>query len=87
MKNIFKFPICGGNERKKHPTQKPLGLVVELLRRHSFENDIVLDPFMGSGTTAVAAKRLKRNFIGIEISSDYSKIAEARIKTIPQTLL
>ncbi len=79
MKNIFRFPICGGNERTEHPTQKPLKLVEELLKRHSFEGDLILDPFLGSGTTAVAAKQLKRNFIGIEISEKYCEIARKRL--------
>jgi len=79
MKNIFKIPICGGNERTKHPTQKPLKLVIELLKRHSFENDLVLDPFLGSGTTAVACKMLGRRFIGIEINEEYYNIAINRI--------
>ena len=80
MKNIFRFPICGGNERTEHPTQKPLKLVQELLKRHSFENDLILDPFLGSGTTAVAAKQLGRNFIGIEINEKYCKIARDRLR-------
>ncbi|HRT03225.1 MAG TPA: DNA methyltransferase [Candidatus Diapherotrites archaeon] len=80
MRNIFKYPLCGGNERTKHPTQKPLILIEQLLKIHSREGDVVLDPFLGSGTTAVACIRLKRNFIGIELSEEYYKIAEERIK-------
>ncbi|MGC8977689.1 MAG: DNA-methyltransferase, partial [Candidatus Ratteibacteria bacterium] len=49
-------------------------------------NGIVLDPFMGSGTTAVVAKKLKRNFIGIEVNPDYIKIAEKRLDEIPADL-
>ena len=79
MKNIFRFPICGGNERTKHPTQKPLGLIMELLKRHSFESDIVFDMFLGSGTSAVAAKELGRRFIGIEIDEKYCEIARRRL--------
>jgi len=81
MKNIFRFPICGGKERTIHPTQKSLGLIMELLKRHSFENDLVLDPFLGSGTTAVACKRLNRNYIGIEKNPKYVKISQDRIKS------
>ena len=73
------MPICGGNERWKHPTQKPLRIIEKLLKTHSNENDIILDPFLGSGTTAVAAQYLKRNFIGIEINPEYCKIAEQRL--------
>jgi site-specific DNA-methyltransferase (adenine-specific) len=64
----------------EHPTQKPVDLIQNLLRNHSKEGDIVLDPFMGSGTTGVACKRLRRNFIGYEIDPDYFKIAKNRIE-------
>ena len=80
MKNIFRFPICQGNERTEHPTQKPVKLVVELLKRHSFDSDIILDPFMGSGTTLVAGKMLGRKAIGIEINDRYCKISTERLK-------
>jgi len=84
MLNVFKTPILGGEERGKgglyHPTQKPLSIVSKLIKVSSNENDIILDPFLGSGTTAVAAKQLKRNFIGIEISKKYCKIARDRLK-------
>ena len=65
---------------KQHPHQKPLSLIKKLIKIHSNEDDIVLDPFLGSGTTAKAAQDLKRNYIGIEISEKYCKIAERRIK-------
>ncbi len=71
MRNVFRFPICQGNERWQHPTQKPLKLIEKLIHTHSNENDLVLDPFIGSGTTAVACKKLKRNYIGIELSKKY----------------
>jgi len=58
-----------------------------LVRLVSKEGDTVLDPFMGSGTTAIACKKLGRNFIGIEKEEEYVKIAEARIKAVPRTLL
>jgi DNA modification methylase len=50
------------------------------------EGDLVLDPFVGSGTTAVACRLLNRNYIGIEISDEYCKIAESRLKNIPSQL-
>jgi len=62
-----------------HPTHKPVHLMSWLVRLVSKEGDTVLDPFMGSGTTGVACKKLGRDFIGIELSEDYIKIAEARI--------
>jgi DNA modification methylase len=70
-----------------HPTVKPLHLMSWLVRLVSKKGDTVLDPFMGSGTTGVACKQLDRNFIGIEREEEYIKIAEARIKAVPQTLI
>ena len=66
-------------EKGLHPTQKSLPLMEWLVKVHSNENNVVLDPFMGSGTTGVACRNLNRNFIGIELDSDYFKIAEKRI--------
>jgi len=68
------------NERRIHPTQKPIALMVELLRHYTNPGDTIFDPFMGSGTTGVAAVQLGRNFIGCEIDPDYFAIAEKRIK-------
>ena len=63
----------------KHPTIKPINIVKNLIINSSKENDIVLDPFMGSGTTALAAKELGRNYIGFEIDKKYHKIAINRL--------
>src|SRR3990167_7768053 len=63
-----------------HPTQKPVNVIGQVIRDYVLEGEIVLDPFLGSGTTAVAAKMLKRNFIGIEISSKYCEIARQRLR-------
>lgn len=63
-----------------HPTEKPIDLFAFLIRKSSEENDIILDPFLGSGTTAVAAKQLKRNFIGIELSEKYCEISRQRLR-------
>lgn len=65
---------------KQHPCPKPLPLWQWLVDRFTNENDSILDPFMGSGTTLVAAKKLNRNAVGIEISPEYCKIAEERLK-------
>ena len=67
-----------------HPTPKPTKFIKELLDMFSNKNDIVLDPFMGSGTTAVACKQLNRKFIGFEINKEYCDIANKRLaqKTI-----
>jgi site-specific DNA-methyltransferase (adenine-specific) len=65
----------------KHPAIFPIKLAIDHIKSWSNPNDIVLDPFLGSGTTCVAALQLDRKFIGIEISNDYLEIAKARIKT------
>jgi len=63
-----------------HPTVKPTQLMSYLITLGSRENDLILDPFIGSGTTAIASRLLTRNFIGFEKDKEYHKIAEARIK-------
>ena len=65
-----------------HPTQKPLELLRRFIANSSGESDLVLDPFLGSGTTAVAAKQLGRDYIGIEMSAEYVKIAESRLAEV-----
>jgi site-specific DNA-methyltransferase (adenine-specific) len=67
------------DKRLNHPTQKPVDLIENIIRHSSNEGDTVLDCFLGSGTTGVACKNLNRNFIGIEIDTEYFKIAEKRI--------
>lgn len=69
------------NSRLKinHPTVKPLPLIIKLLILGSESNELILDPFLGSGTTAVAAKQLGRKYIGIEISEKYCEIAKQRL--------
>jgi site-specific DNA-methyltransferase (adenine-specific) len=62
-----------------HPTQKNLSLMENLVKIHSNQGDMVIDPFMGSGTTGVACKNLGRKFIGIEQNADYFDIAKNRI--------
>ena len=69
-----------------HPTQKPIEIIKKIILNSSIENDIVLDPFLGSGTTAVAAKMLNRKFIGIEIEPKYVKIAQDRLRSVSNTL-
>jgi site-specific DNA-methyltransferase (adenine-specific) len=67
---IYHFPLQGGKARF-HPTQKSISLFEELIRKHSNENDVVLDTFLGGGTTAIAARNTKRKFKGCEISTEY----------------
>lgn len=69
----------GLDKNTTHPTQKPVALMEYLIRTYSNENEIVLDPCMGSGTTGVACVNTNRNFIGIEMDEKYFKIAEERI--------
>jgi len=78
-KGVYDYAIVGGKERTKHPTQKPIGLMSDLIITNSNEGDLVLDCFMGSGTTGVAAKNLNRKFIGIEKDAGYFEIAKQRL--------
>lgn len=83
-----KYYVTPTNKEDKklynHPTIKPLEIIKNLVINSSKENDIILDPFMGSGTTGVACKQLDRNFIGIEMDSNYYNIAERRINETKQ---
>jgi len=67
--------------KEQHPVVKPIGLMRFFVGLHSLEGDIVLDPFMGSGTTAIACERLDRRWIGIEISEEYCEMAAKRIES------
>lgn len=83
MHNFFECPICMGKERlknPKHPAQKPLKLIKHLMEIGSDEGDVVYDPFMGVGTTCIAALELKRRYIGVEIDKCFFDAAENRIK-------
>jgi predicted methyltransferase len=75
---FFEFVVKG--DMPDHPSPKPIDYMRKLIERTTNEGDTILDPFMGSGTTGVACVQTGRNFIGIEIDSDYFKIAERRIK-------
>ena len=77
---IFTFPICHGKEREKHPTQKPVKLISEIIKIYSNENDLILDNVMGSGTTIISCLENKRNYIGIEKDIKYFIMAKNRIK-------
>ena len=88
MRSDWLFPICSGPERlkadgrKAHPTQKPEALLHRVLLAATNPGDLVLDPFFGSGTTGAVAKRLGRDWIGIEREADYVEIAKQRIAAI-----
>lgn len=77
--NIIKVPVTPEDHRK-HVAQKPLALMELLVSLVTTEEQIILDPFVGSGTTCVAAHRLNRHYIGIDIDEINCKIAETRIK-------
>ncbi|GLI91077.1 site-specific DNA-methyltransferase [Methylocystis echinoides] len=86
MRSDWLLPICNGGERlkdaqgrKTHPTQKPETLLARVLLSASNAGDVVLDPFFGSGTTGAVAKRLRRDYIGIERDATYAQAAAARI--------
>lgn len=70
---------CNVNSKKKHPTEKPQGVLEWLIKYYSKRGDVILDPTMGSGTTGVACKTLGRSFIGIELNKEYFDIATAQI--------
>jgi len=88
MRSDWVIPLVTGKERlktngtKDHPTQKPEALLYRVLLSSTNPNDVVLDPFFGSGTTGAVAKMLGRNFIGIERDKKYIKVAQKRIDAI-----
>ena len=86
MRSDWNLPICNGKERLKdeygvkiHPTQKPESLISRILLASTNVNDTILDPFFGTGTTGAVAKKLNRNFIGIEQDLNYVSSAQDRI--------
>ena len=78
----YTYPICHGKERYSHPTQKPLSLISDLIKKHSNEGDIVLDCFAGTGTTGHACVNLNRNFILIEKDKNYFDIIDKRLNLL-----
>lgn len=81
-KAIYNYPICHGKERYYHPTQKPLELMKDLVKKHSKEGDIVLDCFAGTGTTGHACDILNRRYILIEKDETYYNIICSRLNKI-----
>lgn len=90
MRSDWYLPLCSGKERlrvdgqRAHPTQKPEALLYRVLMASTDPGDIVLDPFMGTGTTGVVAKRLHRRWIGVEREERYVEMARQRIEAIVQ---
>jgi len=72
----------GGGFKRYHPTQKPLKLLDKIIKIHTNEHQLILDPFSGSGTTLVAAEKLNRRWIGIELEEKYCKIAKQRLEEV-----
>ena len=84
MKDVWNFTAPKKSEKLfgKHPTQKPLDLLTRILLSATNENDLVLDPFNGSGTTGVACVTNNRNYVGIELEKSYIKLTNKRINEI-----
>ena len=83
MHNFIESPICMGSERlkdPKHPTQKPVKILEHIINIASNPNDVVLDMFMGVGSTGVAALNLNRRFVGIELEKQYYNASVKRLK-------
>jgi len=78
VENVWAYEFR--TEKHGHPTQKPIKLIEDIVKHSSNEGDLVLDPFLGSGTTAVACVNLNRHFIGIEKEPTYYEIAKRRVE-------
>lgn len=73
------------NRRDEHPCQLPLHLLERIVLMSTDIGDVILDPFSGTGTTAIAAKTLQRNYIGIELDESYARISEAKLEQVKPT--
>jgi len=84
MRNMWDIPMTPTSERKhgKHPSQKPIEVLERLILGCTDENEVIIDPFLGSGTTALVALKNNRKFIGIDNSREYIKLAKKRIDEI-----
>lgn len=79
VNGVIPYKHIGFFDKTVHPTQKPLEIMKILIKKSSDEGDIVLDAFLGSGTTALASKQLNRKFIGFEKKEEYIKIIKQRL--------
>lgn len=77
---LHPIPNTRGGGGRRHPTQKPLRLMEELIEKHSNAGDMVVDPFVGSGTTALACVRSGRRFAGCDIDGGYARLARERVR-------
>lgn len=80
LRSLYTAPVVSGAEKVGHPTQKSLSVMKEIISIHTNENQLILDPFMGSGTTGAACKELNRKFIGIEKDNNYFEMAKRRLE-------
>lgn len=80
MKDVWEFPLTPQREKRegKHPTQKPLSLLERIILASTNVDDVVMDPFNGSGSTGIACIKLKRKYIGIELENEFVKLTEKR---------
>ena len=76
---IYRYPIQNGKKGKRHPTQKNIDLFEELIKKHSNKGDVVVDPFLGGGTTAIACKNTNRKFMGCEVEKSYYDIIQEKL--------
>ena len=74
LRSCYETSTVSGKEKTAHPTQKSLKLMEQIIKIHTNENDLILDPFMGSGSTGVAALKNNRRFIGIELEKEYFSV-------------
>ena len=83
--NLWRIPSLKGSSKEKvgHPSQKPEALIERIVRSSSQPNDLVIDPFMGSGTTAVVAQKLERRWLGFEALPEYVALANQRLHKVP----
>ena len=88
-KDVWSVPRLHGQdpERADHPTQKPLEIIERMIKASCPPGGVVFDPFMGSGTTAVAAKRCGRDFTGFELNPDYCQVIQQRLQAVDEMLL
>lgn len=82
--NILRVPSLKGSSKEKmgHPSQKPISLINQLITSSSRKGDLILDPFLGSGTTAASAEVLGRRWVGIEVNAEYVEVARNRLEFI-----
>ena len=80
LRGLLQASVVSGKEKTGHPTQKSLKIMEEIIKIHTNKGQVVLDPFMGSGSTGVACQNLERKFIGIEKEKEYFEMVQSRLK-------